>query len=125
MLCRILPLGLAVGLCGCSAGYTYSPWVGPQQNWSTGPGGYVKVVDNVSIYPPGQFPPQRYAVLGAVKTDSEEHLAKAAKEQHADAALLATERSYRSGTVAVSAPGMFLAEPLHSTVITANLIKFQ
>lgn len=122
----ILSVGLAAGLClcGCGAGYTYSPWVGPQQNWSTGPGGYVKVVDHVSIYPPGQYPSQSYVILGAVKTDSEAHLAKAARAQHADAALLSTERSYRSGTVAVAAPGMFIAQPLRDTVITANLIKF-
>jgi hypothetical protein len=122
---RLLSIGLTAALCGCGAGYTFTPWVGPQQNWTTGPGGYVKVVDHVSIFPPGQYPPRPYVVLGAVSTDSEEHLAKAVKEQRADAALLSVERSYRSGTVAVAAPGMYVAEPLRHTVITANLIKYR
>ena len=121
---RLLQITLVAGLCGCGAGYTFSPWVGPQQNWSTGPGGYVKIVEHVSIYAPGQYPAQGYVILGAVKTDSEENLAKAVKEQHADAALLSTERSYRSSTVAVAVPGMFFTQPLYDTIITANLIKF-
>lgn len=125
MILRLLPIGLAACLCGCAPGYTFSPYVGAQQNWSTGPGGYVKVVDNVTIFPPGQFPPRPYVVLGAVNTDSEENLAKAVKEQHADAALLNVEQSYRSGTVAVAAPGVVFAEPLRHTVITANLIRYR
>ncbi len=118
-------MALAAALCGCGSPYKFSPWVGQQQNWATGPGGYVKRVDHVNIFPPGQYPSQPYIVLGAVTTDSEENLAKAAKEQHADAALLFVEQSYRSGTVAVAAPGVFVAEPLRHTVITANLIKYR
>ncbi len=120
-----MPIGLAAALCGCAPGYTFSPYVGAQQNWSTGGGGYVKLVDNVAIFPAGHFPPNPYIILGGISTDSEENLAKAVKEQHADAAIISTEQSYRNGTVAVAAPGVVFAQPLRHTVITANLIKYK
>jgi hypothetical protein len=121
---KLLPIGLAVGLCACAPAYTFSPWVGAQQNWSTGQGGYVKMVDNVPIYAPGQYPPRPYVILGAVHTDSEENLAKAAREHHADAALLSTERTVQTGSVVWAAPGVVAAQPITSTAITANLIAY-
>jgi hypothetical protein len=140
---RILPVCLALGLCGCGAGYSFSPYVGPQQNWTTGPGGYVRTVDHASIYSPGQYPPQPYIVLGAVSTDSEQNLAKAVREQHADAAIISTEQTSRTGSVSIAVPtaapvplgggrwgviagpGVVYNQPLTSTKITANLIKFK
>jgi hypothetical protein len=122
---RFLPLSLVLGLCGCGTGYEFSPYVGQQQNWTTGAGGYVRMVDNVPLYSPGQFPPRPYILLGAVSTDSEGNLAKAVREQHADAALISSESVYRSGSVAVAAPGVFYAQPLHHTVISAQLIKYR
>jgi hypothetical protein len=122
---RLMPLSLALCLCGCGPGYNFSPWTGPQSNWTTGPGGYVRMVDNIPIFAPGQFPPRPYILLGAVSTDSEDNLAKAAHEQHADAVLLSGEHTYRSGSVAVAGPGVFYAQPLHHTDITANLIRYK
>jgi hypothetical protein len=121
----LLPVSVALCLCGCSPGYTFSPWSGPQQNWSTGPGGYVRLVDSVPLLAPGQYPSRPYIVLGAVSTDSEANLAKAAREQHADAALLSGERVYRTGSVAWAAPGVYGVTPLTHTQITANLIKYK
>jgi hypothetical protein len=122
---RLLPFPLVLGLCGCGPGYEFSPYVGQQQNWTTGAGGYVRMVDKVPLFSPGQYPPRPYIVLGAVSTHNEGDLAKAVRQQHADAALISSESLYRSGSVAVAAPGVFVAEPLHHTVITANLIKYK
>lgn len=122
---RLLPVSLALCLCGCGAGYTFSPWTGPQGNWTTGPGGYVKLVDNVPLFAPGQYPPKPYIILGAVSTDSEGNLAKAVRQQHADAALISGETSYRTGSVAWAAPGVYGVTPLRHTEITANLIKYR
>ena len=121
----LLPVSLALCLCGCGPGFTFSPWTGPQSNWSTGPGGYVRMVDNVPLYPPGQYPSRPYILLGAVSANSEDNLAKAAHQQHADAILLSTESVYRSGSVAVAAPGVYYAQPIHHTVITAQLIQYR
>jgi hypothetical protein len=122
---RLLPVSLALWLCGCGAGYTFSPYVGQQQNWATGPGGYIRMVNNVPVFSPGQMPPKPYFVLGAVNTDSEDNLAKAAREQHADAIMLSSERVYRTGSVAWGAPGVYGVTPLTSTKITANLIRYK
>ena len=122
---RLLPVALALCLCGCGAGYTFSPWTGPQGNWTTGPGGYVKMVGNVPLFAQGQFPPKPYILLGAVSTDNEDNLAKAVREQHADAAMISRESSYQTGSVAWAAPGVYGVTPLHHTVITANLIKYR
>jgi hypothetical protein len=122
---RLLPVSLALFLCGCGAGYTFSPWTGPQSNWTTGPGGYVKIVDNVPLFTQGQFPPKPYILIGAVSTDSENNLAKAVRQQHADAAIISGESSVRSGSIAWAAPGVYGVTPLHHTVITANLIKYK
>jgi hypothetical protein len=122
---RLLPLSLALCFCGCSPGYTFSPWTGPQGNWTTGPGGYVKIVDNVPMFTPGQFPPKPYILLGAVSTDSEDNLAKAVRQQHADAAMISSESSVRTGSVAWAAPGVYGVTPIRHTTITANLIKYR
>jgi hypothetical protein len=123
---RLLPLSVAaLFLCGCGPGYTFTPWMGQQQNWATGPGGYVRMVNNVPIFSPGQMPPKPYYIVGSVSTDNEGNLAKAVREQHADAALLSSERTYRTGSVAWAAPGVYGVTPLTSTKITANLIKYK
>jgi hypothetical protein len=116
---------LLAGLCGCGAGYTFSPYVGEQQNWTTGPGGYVKLVDKASLYSPGQYPTRPYNIIGAVSTDSEENLAKAVREQHADAALISNESTVHNGNVVIAGGGVLWNEPLRKTVITANLIRFR
>ncbi len=121
----IVPGLLMLGLCGCGAGYTFSPYVGEQQNWTIGAGGYVKLVDKASLYSPGQYPTRPYVILGAVTTDSEDNLAKAVREQHADAALISNESTVRNGSVAVATGGVFWSEPLRKTVVTANLIRFR
>jgi hypothetical protein len=121
----LLPVSLALCLCGCGPGYNFSPYVGQQQNWTTGPGGYIRLVDHVPLFSQGQFPERPYFVMGAVTTDSENNLAKAAREQHADAILLVGESSYRTGSIAWAAPGVYGVTPLHHTVITANLIKYR
>ena len=121
----ILPV-VALGLlCGCGPSYTFSPYVGEQQNWQTGSGGYVKQVNNATLYPPGQYPTRPYILIGAATTDSEENLATAVHEQHADAALISNENTVRNGSVVVAAGGVVWGEPLRKTVITANLIKFR
>lgn len=121
----MLPALLLTVLCGCGPGYTFSPYIGQQQNWTTQPGGYVKVVDNATLYPPGQFPNRPYVIMGSVTTDSQENVAKAVHEQHADAALIYTDRQYRTGTVAVAGPGMVWNVPLRGSQVSAQLIKFK
>src|SRR5277367_3091478 len=71
----VLSVSLVLCVCGCGPDYTYSPYVGQQQNWTTGPGGYIRMVDHVPLFSPGQFPTRPYYVLGAVSTDSEDNLA--------------------------------------------------
>jgi len=83
------------------------------------------MVRNVPLFGPGQYPPRPYLLLGSVNTDSEAKLAKAAHEQHADAIMLVSESSYRSGSVAWAAPGVYGVSPIRHTVITANLIKYK
>src|SRR5581483_11386965 len=64
-----VPICAAAALCGCGTPYSFSPYVGAQQNWQTGPGGYVKVVNKATLYPPGQYPARPYIIIGAVTTD--------------------------------------------------------
>jgi hypothetical protein len=125
MILRLLLVSSALCFCGCGPDYTFSPWTGPQSNWMTGPGGYVRMVDKVPLFSPGQYPSQPYIVLGAVNADSEDDVAKAVHEQHADAALISSERTYRTGSVGWAAPGVYGVTPLTSTRITANLIKYK
>jgi hypothetical protein len=122
---RLLPVSLALCLCGCGPGYTFSPWTGPQQNWTTGPGGYVRMVDNVPLFTTGQYPPKPYIVLGAITTDSEGNVAKAVRDQHADAAIISGESVRRTGSVAWAVPGVYGVTPLTSTTISADLIKYR
>jgi hypothetical protein len=120
-----IPVLFLLVLCGCGPGYTFTPYVGLQQNWSTTPGAYTRVVDNVTLYPPGQFPERPYVIVGGVAADDEEAVAKAVREQHADAAIISANRQYRNGSVAFAAPGVVWAEPITHTVVTANLIKYR
>jgi hypothetical protein len=122
---RILPALLMLVLCGCGPGYTFSPYIGQQQNWTTQPGGYVKTVDGIAIYPPGHFPDRPYMIIGSVTTDNDHNVAKAVREQQADAALVYTDRTYRTGTVAVAGPGMVWYVPLTGSQVNAQLIKFK
>lgn len=124
ILSTVMLAGLC-GLCGCGPAYQFSPYVGAQQNWETGPGGYVKMVDKAMLYPPGQFPNRPYMILGSVSTDSEANVAKAVHEQGADAALIYTDRTRRTGTVAVAGPGMIWGVPLTARTVNAQLIKFK
>lgn len=116
---------MLVALCGCGPGYDFSPYVGQQSNWQTQAGGYVNVVDKVTIYPRGHFPDRPYVVLGYATSDNEHNIAKAVKEQHADAALISADSTYRTGTVAVAGPGMVWGIPLTGRKINATLIKFK
>jgi hypothetical protein len=121
----MLPILLLLGLCGCGPGYDFSPYIGQQENWQTQSGGYVKVVNNATIYPPGQFPNRPYIIIGSVSTDSQDNVAKAVHDQHADAALLYQDTKYRTGTVAVAGPGVFWNVPLTGSHVSAQLIRFR
>ena len=83
------------------------------------------MVDKASLYAPGQYPTRPYMIIGAVTTDSEQNVAKAVREQHADAALISNEQTVHNGNVAVVTGGVMWSEPLRKTVITANLIRFR
>lgn len=115
----------AVALVGCGTPYTFSPYVGQQKNWTTSPGGYVRYVQGVPIYAPGQYPNRPYIILGAVSTDSEDNLARAAHEQHADAILVSHDQVYPTGSVAIAGAGVWWNQPTTGRSITANLVKFQ
>ena len=75
--------------------------------------------------PPGQFPARPYIIIGAVKTDNEHNVAKAVKEQQADAALIAYDHKYRTGTVAVASPGVIWNVPLTGEQTSAQLIRYK
>ncbi len=120
-----IPFLLLLVLCGCGPGYTFTPYVGQQANWSTMPGAFTKVVDGVPLYLPGQYPERPYVIVGGVSTDNEENVAKAVREHHADAAVISSNREYRNGSVAVGAGGVFWAQPLRHSVVTANIINFK
>jgi hypothetical protein len=122
---RMIPALLMIVLCGCGPGYSFSPYYGQQQNWQTSPSGYVNVVDGATLYSPGQFPARPYVIIGSVNTDNEHNVAKAVHDQHADAALIYTNRKYRTGTVAVAGPGVIWNVPLHGSQVNAQLIKYK
>ena len=122
---RMIPTLLLFAVCGCGPGYEFSPYYGQQQNWTTQPGGYVKVVDKATLYPPGSFPNRPYMIVGSVTTDNEHNVAKAVREQQADAALIYSDRTYRTGTVAVAGPGMVWNVPLTGSQMRAQLIKYK
>ena len=122
---KIIPALMLLVFCGCGPSYNFSPYYGQQQNWQTSPGGYTKVVDGVTLYPPGQFPNRPYLIMGSVSTDNQENVAKAVHEQHADAALIYTDETYRTGTVAVAGPGVVWGVPLTGRKVNAQLIKYK
>jgi hypothetical protein len=115
----------AVAIVGCGTPYTYSPYVGQQQNWTTSAGGYVRYVQDVPFYSPGQYPNKRYIIVGAVSTDSEDNMVRAAHEQHADAVLISHDQVYPTGTVAMAGAGVYWTQPTTGRSITANLIRFK
>lgn len=120
-----LVAAVAVAVVGCGTPYTYSPYVGQQKNWTTSAGGYVRNVEGVPFYAPGQYPNKPYIILGAVTTDSEGNMARAAHEQHADAVLISHDETYPTGSVAMAGAGVVWAQPTTGRTITANLIRFQ
>jgi hypothetical protein len=122
---KMMPVLLLCVLCGCGTPYTFSPYIGEQQNWQTEPGSYVKVVDKATLYLTGHFPNRPYIIIGSVATDNEENVAKAIHDQQADAALIYTDRTYRTGSVAVAGPGMIWNVPLTGRQVNAQLIKFK
>lgn len=115
----------AVALVSCGTPYTYSPYVGQQQNWTTSAGGYVHYVQGVPFYGPGQYPNKHYVILGAVSTDSEDNMALAAHEQHADAVLISHDQVYPTGSVSMAGAGVYWTQPTTGRAITANLVRFQ
>ncbi len=135
---RIIPSLLLLVLCGCGAGYEFSPYYGAQQNWSTSPGGYTKLVNGATLYPPGQLPNRPYNVVGSVSTDSYENVAKAVREHAADAALVYTDSTVRTGTVAMggpvlvpgphgvyAGPDVFWGIPIDKRTVNAQLIRYK
>jgi hypothetical protein len=122
---RMIPALLLLAVCGCGAGYDFSPYYGQQQNWQTQAGGYVKVVDKATLYAPGQFPARPYIILGSVRGGGEDDIAKAVRDQHADAALIFSDQRYRDGSIAMAGPGVVWATPITHTVIKAQLIKYK
>jgi hypothetical protein len=122
---KLIPALLLIGLCGCGPGYDFSPWVGAQQNWTTMPGTYGKMVDHVLLYPQGTYPERSYIILGSAKGGSEHDIAKAVHQQGGDAAIIYSETTTRNGSVAIATPGMIFNEPLRKTVVTAQVIKFK
>ncbi len=122
---RMIPALLLFVFCGCGPSYTFSPYVGQQSNWQTEPGSYVKVVNKAMLYPPGHFPNRPYIIVGSVSTDNEENVAQAVHDQQADAALIFTDQTYRTGSVAVAGPGAIWNVPLTGRRVNAQLIKFK
>ncbi|MGZ4964934.1 MAG: hypothetical protein ACXWDN_05640 [Limisphaerales bacterium] len=121
----LLVVAVAAAVVGCGTPYSFSPYVGQQKNWTTSPGGYVRDVQGVPFYAPGQYPNKPYVIVGAVSTDSEENMARAAHEQHADAVLISHDQVYPTGSVAMAGAGVIWSEPLTGRSITANLIRFK
>ena len=120
----LIPAILLTVLCGCGVGYTFMPYVGQQQNWTTQPGAYVKVVNKATLFPPGQFPDRPYILIGSVATDSEGNVAKAVHDQHADAALIFSDRKSPNGAVAIGNAKFAWAIPLTKSEVNAGLIKY-
>jgi hypothetical protein len=79
----------------------------------------------VPFYSPGQYPNKPYIIVGAVSTDSEDNMVRAAHEQHADAVLISHDQVYPTGTVAMAGAGVYWTQPTTGRSITANLIRFK
>ncbi|MGZ5545540.1 MAG: hypothetical protein ACXWIU_12770, partial [Limisphaerales bacterium] len=62
----LLVVAVAAAVVGCGTPYSFSPYVGQQKNWTTSPGGYVRDVQGVPFYAPGQYPNKPYVIVGAV-----------------------------------------------------------
>jgi hypothetical protein len=134
---KMIPALLLFVVCGCGTPYSFSPYVGQQQNWGIQPGGFVKVIDGAHLYPPGQLPDRPYIVIGDVSTHSLADLAKAVHEQQADAALIYNDRTYQNGTLTLGGAGggygrggggvgaFAWSTPLTRTDVNARLIKFK
>jgi len=120
----LIPALLLTVLCGCGAGYTFVPYIGQQQNWTTQPGAYAKVVNKATLYAPGQFPDRPYILIGSVATDSEGNVAKAVHDQHADAALIFSDRKSPNGAIAIGNDKFAWAIPLTKSEVQAGLIKY-
>jgi hypothetical protein len=116
---------LALVLCAaCSSTpkYNFSAYDGPQKNWTTSSGGYVKIVKGIPLYT--QYPSRPYELIGAVVVDSEKELARAAKYYHADAALIYRHTTGVDGSVTFVSP-LWLSFPITETRITAQLLRFK
>ena len=122
---RMIPTLLLFVVCGCGPGYDFSPYYGQQQTWQTQSAGYVKVVDKATLYPAGQFPARPYIIIGSVRGGSEGDIAKAVRDQRADAALIFSDQRYRDGSIAMAGPGVVWATPITHTVIKAQLIRYK
>src|SRR5208283_2677610 len=83
-----------------------------------------KVVDKANLYPPGQFPNRPYMIIGSVATDSEGKVAKAVHDQHADAALIYSDRKSPNGAIAIGNDKFAWAIPLTKSEVKAGLIKY-
>ena len=57
---RIIPSLLLLVLCGCGGAKSFPPIMAPSKIWSTSPGGYTKLVNGATLYPPGQLPNRPY-----------------------------------------------------------------
>ena len=121
---RMIPALLLFVVCGCGPGYDFTPYIGQQSNWQTEPGSYVKVVNKATLYPPGHFPNRPYIIIGSVSTDNQENVAKAVHDEQADAALIFTDETYRTGTVGVEGPGVVFGIPLTGREVKAQIIKY-
>ncbi|HZM01528.1 MAG TPA: hypothetical protein VFC44_00770 [Candidatus Saccharimonadales bacterium] len=122
---KLIPALLLIGLCGCGPGYDYSPYVGAQQNWTTNPGSYVRMVDHVKIYPQGEYPERPYLILGSVRGGNEHDIAKAVRDQGGDAAMIFSDQTVRSGSVQIAGPGIIFNQPLRRTIVTAQVVKYR
>jgi len=108
-------------LTGCSTNFHFAEYVGPQKNWTTSPGGFVRTVSGVPIY--SQFPSRPYELIGAVSVDNERQLARAVKRYGADAALL-FQPTPLSGTSQVVPSPFWGGYSVIRFRITAHLIRF-
>jgi hypothetical protein len=117
----LLSLGLLTA-CG-TPNYHFTAYVGQQRNWTTSPGSYVKIVEDVQIY--NQYPSKPYELVGAVNVGSEKALARAVKFYHADAAIIYDRYSHLNGSMVLAGPPGYVAYPLTDSRITAQLVRFK
>ncbi len=82
------------------------------------------MVNKATLYAPGQFPDRPYILIGSVATDSEGNVAKAVHDQHADAALIFSDRKSPNGAIAIGNDKFAWAIPLTKSEVQAGLIKY-